>query len=114
MAGATPQVQSGAWVDKSTSLDPSCTVGQGARLFGHVTVGERVRIEPNVVVYGPARICPGSFVGPSVVLGFPSRTDLAACLSQGQGIHDVPGRRQLVIGRSCIIGPAMSGDSCGT
>jgi len=105
MTGTTPQVQSGAWVDKSVSLDPGCIIGQGARLFGHVTVGERVRIEPNVVVYGPARIGPGSFVGPSVVLGFPSRTELADCLSQGRGVHDVPSRRQLVIGRSCIIRP---------
>ncbi len=103
MTGTTPQVQSGAWVGKGVSLDPSCTIGQGTSLLGKVTVGERVRIEPNTVVYGPVRIGPGSFIGPNVVLGFPSRTELTASVSQGRDIHDAPGRSELLIGRNCII-----------
>jgi acetyltransferase-like isoleucine patch superfamily enzyme len=103
LTGTTPQVQSGVWVDKDASLDPSCTIGQGAKLFGRVTVGQKVRIEPNTVVYGPARIGPSSFVGPNVVLGFPSRTELTDSVRQGRNIHDVPSRSQLFIGRNCVI-----------
>lgn len=103
MTGATPQVQNGAWVDKDASLAPSCVISQGARLLGQVTVGEKVRIEPNAVVYGPTRIGPGSFIGPNVVLGFPSRTELTDSVSQGRNIHGIPSRRQLLIGRNCVI-----------
>jgi acetyltransferase-like isoleucine patch superfamily enzyme len=96
-------VQSGAWVDKDVSLDSSCVIGQGARLFGQVSAGERVRIEPNTVVYGPARIGSGSFIGPNVVLGFPSRKELADCVSQGRSVCEVAGKRELRIGRNCTI-----------
>ena len=96
-------MQNGAWVDKDVSLDPSCIIGQGARLFGHVEVDQRVRIEPNTVLYGPARIGAGSFIGPSVVLGFPARMELTGSITHGRNIHEVPGRRQLVVGRDCVV-----------
>jgi len=96
-------LRAGAWIDKDVSLDPSCIIGQGARLFGQVEVGQRVRIEPNTVAYGPARIGAGSFIGPNVVLGFPPKSELTDSVSQGRNIHEVPGRRQLLVGRDCII-----------
>jgi acetyltransferase-like isoleucine patch superfamily enzyme len=99
----TPRIHDGAWVDKNASLAPNCNVGQGARLLGRVTVGERVRIEPNAVVYGPTNIGPDSFVGPNVVLGFPSRTEVTESVSQGRSVHDLLGRCQLIIGRNCVI-----------
>jgi acetyltransferase-like isoleucine patch superfamily enzyme len=99
----TPQVQGGAWVDKAASLTPSCTIGQGAKLLGQVTVGERVRIEPNAIVYGPTKIGQDSFVGPNVVLGFPSRTELTESIRHERSVNDVPSRRQLLIGNDCII-----------
>ena len=103
MTEATGQLRAGAWIDKDASLDPSCIIGQGARLFGHVEVDQKVRIEPNTVVYGPARIGPRSFVGPNVILGFPARSELTDSISRGRNIHEVPGRRQLLVGRDCII-----------
>jgi acetyltransferase-like isoleucine patch superfamily enzyme len=103
LRGAIPQVQNGAWVDKDVSIAPSCTIGQGARLFGEVTVGEKVRMESNAVVYGPTKIGPGSFIGPNVVLGSPSRTELTDAVIQGRNIHDVPAKRPLLIGRNCVI-----------
>jgi acetyltransferase-like isoleucine patch superfamily enzyme len=103
LKGTIPQVHNGAWVDKDVSIAPGCTIGQGARLFGRVTVDENVRIESNVVVYGPTKIGPGSFIGPSVVLGSPSKTELKDAVIQRRNIHDVPGKRQLVIGRNCVI-----------
>ena len=103
MTGTTPHVREGAWVDKTASLAPSCTIGQGARLLGRVTVGEKVRIEPNAVVYGPTKIERDSFIGPNVVLGFPSRTELTDSIRQEQNIDDVSSRRQLLIGSGCVI-----------
>ena len=103
LTGTTPEVQNGAWVDKNASLAPSCTIGQGARLFGQVTVSEKVRIEPNAVVYGPTKIGSGSFIGATAVLGFPSRSELTESMSQGRNIHEVSGRRQLLIGRNSVI-----------
>jgi acetyltransferase-like isoleucine patch superfamily enzyme len=103
LTGTTPRVQDGAWVDKNVSLASNCNVGQGARLLGRVTVGEKVRIEPNAVVYGPTSIGPGSFIGSNVVLGFPLRTEVADSVSQGRSVHDLPDRRQLIVGRNCII-----------
>lgn len=103
MKKPTAQVWSGAWVDKDVSLDPGCVIGQGVRLFGSVQVGEKVRIEANTVVYGPASIRSGTFIGPNVVLGFPPKKELAESIAQGRKIHDHPSRRELTIGRDCII-----------
>jgi acetyltransferase-like isoleucine patch superfamily enzyme len=68
-----------------------------------VTVGERVRIEANAVVYGPTSIGHDSFVGPNTVLGFPSRTEVAQSVSQRRSVHDLPDRCQLIIGHNCVI-----------
>lgn len=103
LTGTAARVQSGAWVDKDASLHPSCMIGHGARVFGHVELEERVRVEANAVVYGPARIGAGSLVGPNVVLGFPSRKDLTEAVSLGRGFHELPNKGQLVVGRDCII-----------
>jgi acetyltransferase-like isoleucine patch superfamily enzyme len=102
---ASPRVQDGAWIDKAVSLSRSCVVGQGARLLGQVTVGEKVRIEPNAVIYGPTKIETGSFIGPNVVLGFPSRTELGDSVSQERGLQDISGKHPLLIGRNCVIRP---------
>lgn len=103
MTEATGQLRAGAWIDKYASLDSSCIIGQGAKLFGHVELGQRVRIEPNTIAYGPARIGAGSFIGPNVILGFPSRSELTDSVGLGRDIHEVPRRRQLLVGRDCII-----------
>lgn len=99
----TAQVQSGAWVDEEVSLDPSCTIGRGATLLGRVKVNERVRIEANTVVYGPATIGPGSLIGPNVVLGFPPKAELADSISKQRSLHAASNRQEVIIGRDCII-----------
>lgn len=103
MTETAGQAQSGAWIDKDASVDPSCVIGRGARLFGRVQLDQRVRVEPNALVYGPARIGPCSFIGPNVILGFPARKELADSISGGRNIHEVPGRRQLIVGRDCVF-----------
>ncbi len=105
MAGSTAPVQSGTCVDRDASLEPSCIIGQGVRLFGHVEVEARARIEPNTVVYGPVRIGSGSLIGPNVILGFPPKRELTECISQGRSLHEGSGRTKLVIGKRCIVRP---------
>jgi len=73
------------------------------KLFGHVEIQARVRIESNTVVYGPARIGLGSFIGPNVILGFPPKKELTESINQGRSLHDAPGRRQLIIGKGCVV-----------
>jgi acetyltransferase-like isoleucine patch superfamily enzyme len=99
----TARVRSGAWVDDEASLDPSCIIGEGASLLGRVNVSERVRIEPNAVVYGPATIGPGSFIGPNVVLGFPPKAELTDSISTQRPLHAAPNRQRVIIGRDCVI-----------
>ena len=99
----TERVRSDASVDDEASLPPSCTIGEGARLLGPVKVGERVRIEPNAVVYGPATIGPGSFIGPNVVLGFPPKEELADSFRRQRAVHAALNRLQVIIGRGCVI-----------
>jgi len=97
------QVQPGALVDKEVSLGQGSVIGQGATLLGRVEVRERVRIEANTVVYGPARIGVGSLIGPNVVLGFPPKAELDDSISKQRSIHAAPNRQEVIIGRDCII-----------
>ena len=103
MTKTAGQAESGAWVDRDASVDASCVIGQGARLFGRVQVDQRVRIESNALLYGPARIGPGCFIGPNVILGFPARNELMDSISAGRNIYEVPSKRQLIVGRDCVV-----------
>jgi acetyltransferase-like isoleucine patch superfamily enzyme len=97
------EIARSAFIDEQVSLDPGCVISHGVALFGRVEVAERARIEANTVVYGPARIGAGSFIGPSVTLGFPSKTQLADSMRQRQSLHNAANRAPLVTGRECIV-----------
>jgi acetyltransferase-like isoleucine patch superfamily enzyme len=79
-------------------------------------LGKGVQIAPNTVIYGPAKIGSGSFIGPNVVLGFPPKAELIASIAHRRGIHDMADRAQLIIGQDCIVRPGTcvySGASVG-
>ncbi len=90
-------------IGRNASIDPSSTVSEDVKLLGRVELGERVRIEPNSVIYGPVRIGPGSFIGPNVVLGYPHKVELAASITQGRRIQDMADRGELTIGQYCVV-----------
>lgn len=72
-------------------------------MFGRVELQRNVRIEPNSVAYGPARIASGSFIGPNVTLGFPTKTELTQCVNQRWNLSEARGKNQLMIGERCIV-----------
>ncbi len=57
-----------AQVREQAVLGMNCTVGRGAYVGTGVVVGDNVKIQNYALVYEPARIGDGAFVGPAAVL----------------------------------------------
>ncbi|THV31982.1 acyltransferase [Glycomyces paridis] len=57
-----------AQVREGARLGADCVVGRGAYIGTGVTVGDRVKIQNYALVYEPARLADGVFVGPAAVL----------------------------------------------
>jgi len=70
----------GKHVKASGAFPRGCMVDKTTRLFGVVDLAERSWLEPGVVIYGPASIGAGAYVGANSVLGFPHRKELEAML----------------------------------
>jgi acetyltransferase-like isoleucine patch superfamily enzyme len=57
-----------AQVGEGARLGRSCVVGRGAYVGPRVEVGDQVKIQNYALVYAPAKLGPGVFVGPAAVL----------------------------------------------
>jgi UDP-2-acetamido-3-amino-2,3-dideoxy-glucuronate N-acetyltransferase len=57
-----------AQVREGARLGARCTVGRGAYVGAGVEVGDDVKIQNYALVYEPATLGPGVFIGPAVVL----------------------------------------------
>lgn len=57
-----------AQVRESAVLGTECIVGRGAYIGAGVQIGDRVKIQNHALVYEPAVIANGAFIGPAVVL----------------------------------------------
>jgi UDP-2-acetamido-3-amino-2,3-dideoxy-glucuronate N-acetyltransferase len=57
-----------AQVGEGARLGRSCVLGRGAYVGPDVLVGDHVKIQNYALVYAPAELGPGVFVGPAVVL----------------------------------------------
>lgn len=57
-----------AQVREHAHLGLSCVVGRGAYIGAGVVVGDHCKVQNHALVYEPARLGDGVFVGPSVVL----------------------------------------------
>lgn len=66
--GAGTSVWHLAQVREYAELGPECIVGRGAYVGTGVRIGARVKIQNHALVYEPATLADGVFVGPSVVL----------------------------------------------
>jgi UDP-2-acetamido-3-amino-2,3-dideoxy-glucuronate N-acetyltransferase len=83
------QVRGGARIGKE------CIVGRGAYIDADVQIGNRVKIQNYALVYAPARLEDGVFIGPAVVLTndtYPRSVDPEGRLKGGQdweakGVH---------------------------
>ncbi|MGD9527588.1 acyltransferase [Pseudonocardia sp.] len=66
--GAGSSVWHLAQVREGASLGRSCVVGRGAYVGSDVRVGDHVKIQNYALVYEPAELADGVFVGPAAVL----------------------------------------------
>lgn len=66
--GAGSRVWHLAQVREGARLGRGCTVGRGAYVGPDVRVGDHVKIQNYALVYDPAELGPGVFVGPAAVL----------------------------------------------
>ncbi len=57
-----------AQVREGARLGRDCVIGRGAYIGTRVTVGDRCKVQNNALVYEPARLGDGVFVGPAAVL----------------------------------------------
>lgn len=57
-----------AQVEDGASLGRSCVVGRGACIGPGVTIGDNVKIQNYALVYAPASLEDGVFIGPAAVL----------------------------------------------
>src|SRR5690606_39399117 len=56
-----------AQVRENASLGEQCIVGRGAYIGAGVRIGSRVKIQNHALVYEPARLADGVFIGPAAV-----------------------------------------------
>ncbi len=66
--GAGTQIWHLAQVREGARLGRSCVVGRGAYIGPHVRVGDHVKIQNYALVYDPAELGTGVFIGPAAVL----------------------------------------------
>jgi UDP-2-acetamido-3-amino-2,3-dideoxy-glucuronate N-acetyltransferase len=57
-----------AQVREGATIGTDCVIGRGAYIGSGVQVGDRVKVQNYALVYEPARLEDGVFVGPAVVL----------------------------------------------
>jgi UDP-2-acetamido-3-amino-2,3-dideoxy-glucuronate N-acetyltransferase len=57
-----------AQVRENATLGSQCIVGRGAYIGSGVQIGDRVKIQNHALVYEPARLADGVFIGPAAVL----------------------------------------------
>lgn len=66
--GAGTVVWALAHVRHSAVIGAGCTIGRGVFVDEDVVLGERVKVQNHALLYRPARIGDGVFIGPAVVL----------------------------------------------
>ena len=68
MVGEGCTVWAGAVVRARAELGPRCTLGRGAYVDAGVHVGPDAKIQDRALIYAPARLGAGVFIGPGVIL----------------------------------------------
>lgn len=70
--GASIGSGSAVWDDvtvrRGASVGAECVLGRGAFVDVDVVVGDRCKVQNNALLYHPARLADGVFIGPAVVL----------------------------------------------
>lgn len=105
-----------AQVREDARLGRDCSVGRGAYVGAGVQVGDAVKIQNHALVYEPATIADGAFIGPAVVLTndryprsvAPDGTRKDAAGWDAEGVH--VGRGAALGARSVVVAGTTIGD----
>jgi UDP-2-acetamido-3-amino-2,3-dideoxy-glucuronate N-acetyltransferase len=57
-----------AQVGRGARIGEDCVIGRGATIDGDVVIGDRVKVQAAALIYRPATIGDGVFIGPAAVL----------------------------------------------
>jgi UDP-2-acetamido-3-amino-2,3-dideoxy-glucuronate N-acetyltransferase len=74
-----------AQIRENAQLGSDCIIGRGAYVGPGVVIGDRVKLQNYALVYEPARLEDGVFIGPAVVLTndvYPRSTDVTGKLKR--------------------------------
>lgn len=110
MLGAGTTVWNLAQIRENARLGCDCIIGRGAYVGPGVIIGDRVKLQNYALVYEPARLEDGVFVGPAAVLAndqFPRSVDVAGKLKR-PGDWDASGvvvREGASVGARAVILP---------
>jgi len=83
-------------------------VEAGSKLYGKIRLGERVKVDFNVQIYGPARIGDGSYLGAHSIVGYPPRKDLKSILVDEGWKEETENRRPVKLGKNVIVRPSCT------
>ncbi|MEU9132669.1 acyltransferase [Kitasatospora sp. NPDC048540] len=92
-----------AQVREDAEIGADCIVGRGAYVGPGVRIGDRVKLQNHALVYEPAVLEDGVFVGPAAVLTndlYPRSVDVDGRLKRGDDWH----ARGVTLRRGCSIG----------
>jgi len=103
MIDKTATLEPTAFVDARAQIGEKCFIGPGSRLIGYVRADRSVRIDSNVVVYGPVEIGESTYIGPNCVLGHPTRHELLKILEKGNLESKSLEGKIVKVGRGCRI-----------
>src|SRR5690349_23027095 len=66
--GAGTSIWHLAQIREGARLGENCNIGRGAYVGPGVTIGDNVKLQNHALVYEPARLADGVFIGPAAVL----------------------------------------------
>lgn len=93
------KIDSAAFVQRKNLLGSGARVNGGARLIGDVETGNDVLIDFNSVIYGPAKLGAGTYIGPGCVIGFPDSRQLTELRHSGNFVRKQP----TILGNGCVV-----------
>ncbi len=92
-----------AQIREEVKVGSGCIVGRGAYVGPGVVIGNNVKLQNYALVYEPARLADGVFIGPAAVLAndmFPRSVDVSGKLKRAEDWH----AEGVVVGRGASIG----------
>lgn len=105
--GATVGAGTAVWqlahIRAGAVVGAGCTIGRGVFIDEDVRLGDRVKVQNHALVYRPARVGDGVFIGPAVVLTndvYPRAVNVDGT-SKGAGDWSAVG---VTLGEGCAIG----------